>query len=50
MKPLLALALLASAAVALVVRLRRDAKAWAEWGDDSEIVGMPTWPYRGEVS
>jgi len=49
MRPLIALtlALLASALVALVVRLRRDARpGWTE----PEIVGMPTWPYRGDVS
>jgi hypothetical protein len=40
----------AALSVALALRLRRDARAWAAWADDFDIVGMPTWPYRGEVS
>jgi hypothetical protein len=50
---LLALALSIVALVA--VRVRHDARAWAEWADepletDEELVPMAAWPYRGEVS
>lgn len=41
----------------VVLAIRRRAAEWARWEAldeertaDERIVGMPTWPYRGEVS
>lgn len=38
------------AGAAAVLAIRADIRAWREWDDDEPIVGMPTWPYRGEVN
>lgn len=45
----------AGSVVALAIRQRAEEwRAWealdAERAADERIVGMPTWPYRGEVS
>lgn len=41
----------AGSVVALAIAIRADIRSWREWDDDPDpIVGMPTWPYRGEVN